>query len=281
MRTKSLLSLAMAVFAICGIASCGQKTEAKNQKEPILEEIKTLQIDNVKVTWLQDKATSQPAKIFDADSTLVDSLGLQDGVPSSISTFLVEVGDKKILFDTGLGGENGRLKALLDSIGIKPADIKYLYLTHFHGDHIGGMMDGNSAVFVNAEVYASQPEYDGWMAMEDAKKAQVVKTMGAYKEQLHLFAFGDTLPGDVLAIDAVGHTPGHTVFQIGKLLIIGDIIHGAALQLEDLDVCPTFDMDKTAAIASRKRILEYAKENGLTMAGMHLPSPAFMVATEL
>ena len=85
-----------------------------------------------------------------------------------------------------------------------------------------------------------------------------------------------SLPGKVVAMEAVGHTPGHTVFQAGKLLIIGDLIHGAALQLEHPEICATYDMDKQEAIKTRKKLLQYARENGLVIAGMHLPVPAFI-----
>jgi len=84
--------------------------------------------------------------------------------------------------------------------------------------------------------------------------------MDAYKERLHLFEFGDTLPGNVVAMEAVGHTPGHTVFQSGKLLVIGDLIHGAALQLEHPEYCASYDMDKEAAVKARKYFLQYAKD---------------------
>lgn len=200
-----------------------------------------------------------PRTIFpDASDELMESLSLQGGIPSSMSTFLVDTNGIRILFDTGMGAPGSRLLPGLQSLGISPADIGYLYLTHFHGDHIGGMMKGDSVVFPNAE-----------------RKAQVVKTMNAYKERLHLFEFGDTLPGNVVAMEAVGHTPGHTVFQSGKLLVIGDLIHGAALQLEHPEYCASYDMDKEAAVKARKYFLQYAKDNQLTMAGMHLPAPAF------
>ena len=52
-------------------------------------------------------------------------------------------------------------------------------------------------------------------------------------------------------------------------------MHGAALQLPYPDICASFDMDKTAAIKARKYYILYAKEQGLVMAGMHLPVPAF------
>lgn len=207
---------------------------------------------------------------------MIDTLGLQDGIPSSISTYLIEKDSCRILFDTGLGGKNSRLLPLLDSLGLQPDSINYLYLTHLHGDHIGGMMNGDDIVFGHATVFLAKPEYDGWMKMYAEKKAQVVKTMNAYKEQLQFFEFGDTLPGGVITIDAVGHTPGHTAYQLENLLIIGDLIHGAALQMVRPEICPTYDMDKQIAIKSRKRLLKYAEDNDLVMAGMHLPYPGFM-----
>ena len=100
--------------------------------------------------------------------------------------------------------------------------------------------------------------------------------MVVYNEHLHLFQFGDTLVHGVVAIDAVGHTPGHTVFQKENLLVIGDLMHGAALQIPHPEYNASFDMDKEQSAASRVRILKYAKDNNLLMAGMHLPEPAFI-----
>jgi folylpolyglutamate synthase/dihydropteroate synthase len=48
------------------------------------------------------------------------------------------------------------------------------------------------------------------------------------------------------------------------------------LQMEHPEFNANFDMDKEKAAASRKRLLDYARENHLVMAGMHLPEPAFI-----
>lgn len=104
-----------------------------------------------------------------------------------------------------------------------------------------------------------------------------MRTINAYKKHLHLFEFSDTLPGNIKTIDVSDHTPRHTAYQIGKLLIIGDLIHCAAIQLKHPEIYTSYDMDKQTAIRSRKHILKYAKENHLIMAGMHLPPPTFHI----
>ena len=134
-----------------------------------------------------------------------------------------------------------------------------------------------SKAFKNAAIYASKVEYDYWMKefqTEKPKPSAIV--MSVYKDSLHLFAFGDTLPHGVLAMDAVGHTPGHTAFQLANLLIVGDLMHGYALQKDHPEINSNYDMDKPKAAESRKRIMQYARDNKLLMAGMHLPPPGFM-----
>lgn len=284
MKNKKYNYLVVAAIALL-LAGCGGNAKKQVNEDVKMDSttvadngVKTLQLDDVRATWIQDNAGEHfmPRALFpDASDELMASLSLQNGVPASMSAFLVEEDGVRILFDTGVGAPDSRLQAGLQSVGVAPADVKYLFLTHFHGDHIGGMLHGDSVVFSNAEVYAPKAEYDAWLAMPADKNAQVVKTMEAYKDRLHLFKAGDALPGNVVAMDAAGHTPGHTVYQIGKLLIIADLIHGAALQFEHPDICATYDMDKQAAIKARKHFLQYAKDNGLTMAGMHLPAPAF------
>ena len=268
------------------VAACGGKAKKQadgmtQEKETTVREsstMETIQVGSVNVTWIQDNAGDRPMarSLFpDAGDALIDSLSLRDGVPSTVSVFVVKTDSVVILFDTGLGAADSRLQAGLKSLGMEPSDVRYLYLTHMHGDHIGGMLTAEGeVVFPNAEVYVSKPEHVYWMSAYSNPRA--AKSLEAYRNKLHLFAFGDTLPGNVVALDAAGHTPGHTVYQAGKLLVVGDILHGNALQLLYPEICPTYDMDKEKAIESRKRILDYALKNNLMMAGMHFPSPGFV-----
>lgn len=278
MKAKTFFSIAAAIITGVISGSCDKKPGTKEYDTETTNVMKTINLEGINAVWIQDNegAHLMKAELFaDAPKELIDSLGLKNGIPASTSTFLVESDSIRILFDTGRGASDSRLIKALQEQGLSPDDIEFIYLTHFHGDHIGGMLKNDSVVFPNARVYASRVEYEAWLGMPAEKNALVVKTMDAYRDNLHLFEFGDTLPGNVVAIDAVGHTPGHTAFKTGKLLVIGDLVHGAALQLNNPEICASYDMDKDLAVKTRIRLLQYAKENGLTMAGMHLPAPAF------
>ena len=245
---------------------------------------KTLTLANgATVTWIQDNDGEKlmPRTLFsDASDSLYNSINMPDGIPASVSTFLVKVDGKFILFDAGLGAFGGQLQKRLAALGVNPDNIGLIYLTHFHVDHISGLVAkdeaGNDAkAFKNAAVYAGKVEYDAWM--NDLPKNDLQKNiMALYKDSLHLFAFGDSLPHGVLAMDAIGHTPGHTAFQLANLIIVGDLMHGYALQKDHPEINSNYDMDKPKSAESRKRIMQYARDNKLLMAGMHLPPPGFV-----
>ena len=294
---KLLLTLfaMMASFAVFGCSDTkvpvGEKAEtvkAEPAKTTVgttqtIEGTKTIKLANgASVTWIQDNQGEKlmPRSLFsDASDSLFASLNMPDGIPASVSVFLLQVDGKNILFDAGLGAFGGQTMNHMAALGINPENIDLIYLTHFHVDHIAGMIAKDSAgkdvkIFSNATIYAGKVEYDAWM--NDIPKNDLQKAvMEIYKDKLHLFAFGDTLPHGVLALDAVGHTPGHTAFQFSNLLVIGDLMHGYALQKDLPEINSNYDMDKEKSVESRKRLMQYARDNKLIMAGMHLPPPGF------
>ncbi len=279
MRKSIFLLSSMLVASLCGAgcSSSQKQASATDETEAVFActDSVTTECDGVKLTQIRDNAQERLMQLNlfgELPQTLIDSLNIGQGVPASVSAFLLEIDGKRILFDTGMGAPDSRLLTNLSAAGVTPADIDYLYLTHFHGDHIGGMMKGDTVVFPKAEVYAAQQEYDAWMQMPDDKKTQVAATMEAYKDRIHLVAYGDTLPCGVVALGCVGHTPGHTAYRAGKFLIVGDLVHGAALQLAHPEICAAYDMDPQSAIKQRRYYLDYARQNHLLLAGMHQPA---------
>lgn len=287
----------MVTFAMFGCNNTKVPATEKKASEPAAEPqeaaapadaqavagTKTVTLSNgANITWIQDNEGEKlnPFSLFgDVSDSLVESLNMPEGIPASVSTFLLQVDGKNILFDAGLGAFGGKMLSRLAALGINADNIDIVYLTHFHVDHIAGLVEKDAAgidtkAFKNASIYAGKVEYDAWM--EHILKNDLQKmVMELYRDSLHLFAFGDSLPHGVLAIDAIGHTPGHTAFQVSNLLVVGDLMHGYALQKDHPEINSNYDMDKEKSIESRKRIMQYAKDNNLLMAGMHLPPPGF------
>ena len=277
------ISIFAAVLVSCGSnKKGGQAAAPERQLTVVADGVQTLALDSLKLTWIKDNAGAHvmPLSLFAAvDSVMADTLGVKEGAPATISVFYMEIEGTGILFDAGMGDADSGLLKGLAALQLSPEDVKCIVLTHFHGDHIGGLVKDGKAVFPNAALWAPRVEYDAWMAMEGSNE-QVVQTMDIYKDSLHLFNIGDALPGGIRAIPAYGHTPGHTLYQKGEVLIIADLMHGAAIQMKYPDICASYDMDPVKAAQVRKEILQYVKENNLIMAGMHLPEPAVIMPGE-
>ena len=216
---------------------------------------------------------TMPLALFgEVPDSLVSTLNIAEGIPSSVSVILLEKDGQQLLFDAGNGNEDSRLLPYLQELGISATDIDAVFITHLHGDHIGGLLQNGQKVFTNAKLYIPDVELDAWTKTPENTPKNVKAMMDAYGENLVKFALTDALPCGVEPIAAYGHTPGHTLYRTDNLLIGGDIMHGVALQLGNPEYCARYDMDKEGAIASRKAILELVKKEGWTLHGMHFPT---------
>ena len=277
MKKSKTTKIITASVAVLMAVSCGNtKTNAQQEAEHTTDGVTVMKIDTLTLTTIRDDEGDKrmPNSLFygKTDSAKVERLSPDGSVSSSISCYLVETQGKKVLFDTGNGTERGgMLLKRLDDIGVSPEDIDLLVITHFHGDHIGGMTEGGKPVFTRAEVYVPEQEYAAWLKMSNQNAKMAMDAMAAYGDRLHRFSYSDTLPLGIKPMAAPGHTPGHTVYQMGRLLVVGDLMHGFDLQIQDFGICPSFDMNPEQAIESRKKYVDYARENKLITAGMHFP----------
>ncbi len=258
---KSIFIVALA--AIVGLCtSCKEKSSEK-----------------VTIYAINDNAQPQSMSVgifTGAADSIAKTLGLGDNIPSSMNAFLIETEGKQILFDAGNGRNDSQLLPELNKLNITPEDIDLIFITHMHGDHIGGLIADKKAVFSNAKVYINAKELEAWMSMPEERNVQVREMTEAYDNQIVTFAETDQLPCGIQPIAAYGHTEGHTLYRLENILIAGDIMHGVALQLENPEICARFDGNLEQTIESRKATLELVKKENLRMYGMHFPAPHYI-----
>ena len=225
------------------------------------------------------------------ESALLRSF-LKDSLETSVDAFLINTGSKLVLVDSGagvlFGPTVGKLQANLKAAGYRPEQIDEIYITHMHGDHIGGLLVDGKIAFPNAIVRAAQQEADFWLsksnmdaAPKEAKDAyQAAMTMIAPYQAAGKFKpfNGDTelVPG-VRAVAAPGHTAGHTVYVVEskgqKLVLWGDLMHVAAVQFPEPATTIKFDTDSKAAAAQRKKAYADAATQGYLVGSAHLSFP--------
>lgn len=206
----------------------------------------------------------------------------------SFTPVIVNTGSELIMFDSGNGDGRrpnaGQLSATLAKAGFTAEQIDVVVLTHFHPDHIGGLMEGGQPLFPNARYVTGAAEYDFWSppAMAEGNLARVGKLVQSnvvpFAEKTTFVKPGDDVVTGIQAVGAAGHTPGHMAYHFEsegrRLLAWADTTNHYVASLQRPDWHVRFDMDKEAAAASRKRVLDMVAADRIPATGYHMPFPA-------
>lgn len=211
---------------------------------------------------------------------------------TSVNAYLINTGEKLVLVDAGsanlFGPTLGNLPASLATAGYKPEQVDEIYITHMHGDHVGGLMAGDKLFFPNATVRADKHDADFWLSKENMNKAPAEMkgffqgaqaSLNPYVKAGKFKPFeGNTdLVAGIKAVATHGHTPGHSFYVAEskgrKMVFWGDLMHVVAVQFENPGVTIQFDTDSKAAAAQRRKAFADAAKQGYLVGIAHVSFP--------
>ena len=223
----------------------------------------------------------EPQSMFgmNVDAETFNAASASANIPNDKAQFfftptVVNTGAELVLFDTGLSGEG--TTAALGSAGYTAEQIDVVVLTHMHGDHVGGMtLEDGSLSFPNARYVAGRVEYDAWMTRDNNDR--FMTKVVPFAEQITFIEPGQDVASGLTAMNAFGHTPGHMNYMIesdGTQLYIGaDFANHYVWSLAHPDWEVKFDIDKEAAAAKRREILDMLATDKIPFVGYHMPWP--------
>jgi glyoxylase-like metal-dependent hydrolase (beta-lactamase superfamily II) len=238
-----------------------------------------------------DPAFIANASVDDVKAAMVKAGLSPDFVSIPFTVAVVKTGGKTILCDSGTGGQvqptAGKLAANMKAAGIDATKIDTILVSHFHPDHIFGLMEKetNKPVYPNAEIIVSDVEYKFWTdpavidRLPEARKGlarRIQAVFPTWKNIKQVSGEPEVAPG-IRFVLAPGHTPGHRAFHLSsgtsQLMISNDTAYVPALVVANPGWHGQYDQDAATAEASRRKLLDRVIADKVQICGYHFPFP--------
>ncbi len=263
-------------------------------------------VGSIEITVVNDGVSRMPitddfvgnASKSDVNAALEASFLEKDFYAGPYNPIIVNTGAKLALVDTGTGetgfqsskGLNGRLLLNLAAAGFDVKDIDAVIISHYHGDHINGLLKAdNSLAFPNAEILVPAQEHKFWMDDGEMSRATKPRVVFGFKNVRRLMTPDilkrvrtydwdkEVIPG-VTAIATPGHTPGHTSHVVAsgnsKVYVQADVTHAPFLFARHPEWHFMLDVDPVAAEATRRKVYDMLVAERMLVQGFHYPFPA-------
>jgi glyoxylase-like metal-dependent hydrolase (beta-lactamase superfamily II) len=257
-------------------------------------------VGSVEVTALYDGIWKKPhdpafiknASVEDTKAALAKAGMTTEYMPIPLTVVFLKVGDKLIMVDSGSGVGQWQPTAVdlpgnIKAAGIDPTKISTILISHFHPDHIFGLMQKgtNEPVYPNAELVVNAIEYKWWTEpgrvekLPEGRKAlgtRIQTVFPTWKNFKLVEGEKEVAPG-IKLVNAPGHTPGHSAFLVSsgnqQLMISNDTAYVPALLAPHPEWQGAYDQDGPLAVESRRKLIDRVIADKMAICGAHFPFP--------
>ena len=219
-----------------------------------------------------------------------------DHLRNTYSPVLIRTGGLNVLIDTGNGeaafmqskGERGRLNRNLEAAGIERADIDKVVISHFHADHVNGLLlADNTRAFPNAEILVPDVEWKFWMDDGEMARASAGRmtelfqnnrrVFDALERKVTVYSWDAEVAPGIKAVGTPGHSIGHTSYLVSsgdrRVFVQQDVNNNSAVFAPHPDWHGFFDQDPPKASETRKRVYDMLAAEKLPVQAYHHPFP--------
>ncbi|MFL6796316.1 MAG: MBL fold metallo-hydrolase [Xanthobacteraceae bacterium] len=220
-----------------------------------------------------------------------------DLMTTPYNPIVVNTGSKLVVIDTGTGeatfsnskGATGQFRRNLRAAGIDRNAVDVVLISHFHGDHINGLLTPeNQLTYPNAEILVPAAEWKYFMDDGEMSRAPAGRMQDVFKNLRRVFdAIGrkvtpyepnqEVAPG-ITSVATPGHTPGHNSHVIAsgssKVYVQADVTHVPFLFARHPDWHAFYDQDGAMAEATRRKVYDMLVTEKMMVQGFHYPFPS-------
>jgi glyoxylase-like metal-dependent hydrolase (beta-lactamase superfamily II) len=251
----------------------------------------------IRVKWPANFVTN--AKPEDVQAQLKASFVDTEFFNNTYTPIVVNTGKNLVVIDTGFGegnreqvkGTAGNFLTNLAAAGIDPKLIDTVIISHYHGDHVNGLLRAdNSPAFPNAVIRVPGQEHKYWMDDGEMSKASGNERLaGLFKNNRRIFGnaeiakrlqpyeAGKEIVSGITAVATNGHSLGHhsQVVSSGNksLFVQGDVTHVPYLFARNPGWHLMFDQDPQMAEATRRKVYDMLAADKMMVQGFHYPFP--------
>jgi glyoxylase-like metal-dependent hydrolase (beta-lactamase superfamily II) len=237
------------------------------------------------------------AKRDDVNAALAAVYMEKDMMAIPYNPLAVNTGSKLVVVDTGTSEANferskgaaGQFHGNLKAAGIDRNAVDMVIISHFHGDHINGLLTtDNKPSFPNAEILVPAAEWkyfmdDGEMSRAPAGRMQDVfkglrRVFDALGRKVTPYEPGKELTPGITSVATNGHTPGHNSHIIhsgsSKVYVQADVTNVPFLFVRNPGWHLMFDQDPKMAEETRRKVYDMLVAEKMMVQGFHYPFPA-------